>query len=303
MLTNNHEIIRVDKTAGNFAVMHKGFLSDDRLSFKAKGILAYCLSKHDSWKVVVGDLVKRSTDGKAAVITALRELKICGYYEKSPVRDAAGRIVCWEGIIREVSVPIETDDSRNVDNHVDKCVDNQPQADFQHQEKQEMDKPVHDKPVLENPVHENQERNNNDFNNNDISNNDLKPHPNPNPAKTRFAECVCLTQKEHETLVERIGADGADWCIQKLDAYKRQTGRRYKSDFAAMENWVIARWEEHVKTSAVAAARDHPRAVPLNKGGRERKQNRFNNYSGKRVWDYEKLAALERQWLEKRASE
>ena len=34
---SNHEIIRVKKTAGTFAVMHKGFLVDDRLSFKAKG--------------------------------------------------------------------------------------------------------------------------------------------------------------------------------------------------------------------------------------------------------------------------
>ena len=61
------EVIRVRKRPNNFVMLDKTFLEDDRLSFKAKGILAYLLSKPDNWKVIVGNLVKYSKDGKSAV--------------------------------------------------------------------------------------------------------------------------------------------------------------------------------------------------------------------------------------------
>ncbi|MBO5459690.1 MAG: hypothetical protein J5981_05515, partial [Lachnospira sp.] len=77
-----NEIIRIKKRPSNFVMMDKTFLEDNRLSFKAKGILAYLLSKPDNWKVIVQDLVKYSTDGKASVYTGLKELKEYGYYEK-----------------------------------------------------------------------------------------------------------------------------------------------------------------------------------------------------------------------------
>ena len=67
--------------------MDKSFLEDSRLSYKAKGILAYLLSKPDNWKVIVGNLVNYSADGKASVYAGLKELKECGYYEKVPIRN------------------------------------------------------------------------------------------------------------------------------------------------------------------------------------------------------------------------
>ncbi len=70
-----NEIIRVKKCQNNFVMMDKTFLEDTRLSFKAKGILAYLLSKPDNWKVIVGNLVNSSTDGKKAIYSGLKELK------------------------------------------------------------------------------------------------------------------------------------------------------------------------------------------------------------------------------------
>ena len=67
------EVIRVRKRPNNFVMLDKTFLEDDRLSFKAKGILAYLLSKPDNWKVIVGNLVKYSKDGKSAVYAGLKE--------------------------------------------------------------------------------------------------------------------------------------------------------------------------------------------------------------------------------------
>jgi len=94
------EIIRIQKKRNNFVMLDKGFLEDDRLSFKAKGILAYLLSKPDNWKVVVKDLVNHSTEGKYSIYSGLNELKKYGYYRKVPVRDGQ-RIAYWESVIFE----------------------------------------------------------------------------------------------------------------------------------------------------------------------------------------------------------
>lgn len=71
-----NEVIRVKKRPSNFVMMDKTFLEDDRLSYKAKGLLAYLLSKPDDWKVIVGNLVNSSKDGKASVYAGLKELHV-----------------------------------------------------------------------------------------------------------------------------------------------------------------------------------------------------------------------------------
>lgn len=130
------EVIRVRKRPNNFVMIDKTFLEDERLSFKAKGILAYLLSKPDNWKVIVGNLVKFSKDGKSAVYAGLKELKECGYYVKTPIRNEDGtRISRWESTVYEVPDSLLSD--------------------FQEIENQE----------IENQYLENRERNNNYYNN------------------------------------------------------------------------------------------------------------------------------------------
>lgn len=130
------EVIRVQKRPNNFVMIDKTFLEDERLSFKAKGILAYLLSKPDNWKVIVGNLVKFSKDGKSAVYAGLKELKECGYYVKTPIRNEDGtRISRWESTVYEVPDSLLSD--------------------FQEIENQE----------IENQYLENRERNNNYYNN------------------------------------------------------------------------------------------------------------------------------------------
>lgn len=140
------EVIRVQKRPNNFVMMDKSFLEDTRLSYKAKGILAYLLSKPDNWKVIVGNLVNYSTDGKASVYAGLKELKECGYYEKTPVRNDKGtRIIRWESTVYEIPLSLLTD--------------------FQEIENLE----------IENQFIENRERNNNYYNNTlNINNNHVQ---------------------------------------------------------------------------------------------------------------------------------
>ena len=105
-----NEVIRIRKRPNNFVMMDKTFLEDVRLSYKAKGLLAYLLSKPDDWKVIVGNLVNNSKDGKASVYAGLKELKECGYYEKIPVRNEQGtRIIRWESTVCEIPLSLLTD--------------------------------------------------------------------------------------------------------------------------------------------------------------------------------------------------
>lgn len=65
-----------------------------------------------------------------------------------------------------------------------------------------------------------------------------------NPAKIPFADFVSMTNDEHTSLVARIGEQGAARCIEILDNYKGANGKKYDSDYRAILNWVIGRYEE-----------------------------------------------------------
>ena len=76
-----------------FARITNRTLADSRLSWRARGLLAYLLSKPDDWHVYPGHLVNAGPEGRTAVTTALRELQDCGYYTRERTRNAFG---CWE---------------------------------------------------------------------------------------------------------------------------------------------------------------------------------------------------------------
>lgn len=57
---------------------------DDRLSWKAKGIWFYAFSRKDDWDFYFKDILKRSSDGKEALQSGLKELEKYGYlYRKA----------------------------------------------------------------------------------------------------------------------------------------------------------------------------------------------------------------------------
>ena len=95
-----NEIIRIQKKKSNFVMLDKGFIDNPNLSWKAKGILTYLLSKPDSWRVIIKDIVKHGTGGERAIYSGLNELKQAGYYRKYPVREGQ-RIVRWDSVVYE----------------------------------------------------------------------------------------------------------------------------------------------------------------------------------------------------------
>ena len=70
-------------------------------------------------------------------------------------------------------------------------------------------------------------------------------------SKIAYAEFVRMTPQEYEALVQKVGESGAKRCIEILDNYKGANGKRYKSDYRAILNWVITRYEEEPKPEAV----------------------------------------------------
>jgi hypothetical protein len=81
-------IFRKPKNAANpYVRVDKAFLNDNRLSFRAKGIMAYLLSKPDNWELNTQELQNASKEGRDAVRAAVKELISLGYvrYEKKRV--------------------------------------------------------------------------------------------------------------------------------------------------------------------------------------------------------------------------
>ena len=68
-----------------------GALGDERLSWKARGLLAYLLSKPDNWRVIVAHLVTQGPDGKTSVMAGLEELETAGYIRRTKRPAIGGR--------------------------------------------------------------------------------------------------------------------------------------------------------------------------------------------------------------------
>lgn len=101
-------IVRTHKRENPFVQIDKTMLSDRSISYKAKGILAYLLSKPNDWITYISDLEKRSSDGRDSIRTGLKELEDNGYIERKRVREK-GQFKGWEYIVYEQPQVRKTD--------------------------------------------------------------------------------------------------------------------------------------------------------------------------------------------------
>lgn len=138
-MANDKKTIIRTKKADNYVVLDKFGINDDRLSWKAKGLLVYLLSKPDDWHVYEADLVKRSTDGRDAVRAGLRELEKYGYMIREQLRGENGSFSRNEYIVYERPVTV---DGKSV---IGSC---SPQTDFPSTGKTSPDNP----PLLSNDL-------------------------------------------------------------------------------------------------------------------------------------------------------
>lgn len=84
-------IIR-SKRSKNFSIIDNDILDDERLSFKARGLLSYMLSKPDDWRFYATELAKHSQkDGRDSIGGALKEMEKFGYLKRTQKRSLNGR--------------------------------------------------------------------------------------------------------------------------------------------------------------------------------------------------------------------
>jgi DnaD/phage-associated family protein len=114
------------KSADNpYVMIDRRPIDNPALSYKAKGLLTYLMSRPDGWEVSVVDLINHSTDGEDSVRSGMKELEKVGHMKRTRTRAAgAGK---YTGLLIEVY--------------------ELPHADFRH-----VDKPDVDKPDVENPT-------------------------------------------------------------------------------------------------------------------------------------------------------
>lgn len=91
MATNNNTITR-RKYDRDFTVVSNEFLKDTRLSWKAKGIIAFVAMLPDDWVLNMRDLTNRATDGRDSLYSGIKELETCGYCAKTMQRNPDGTI-------------------------------------------------------------------------------------------------------------------------------------------------------------------------------------------------------------------
>lgn len=98
---NNQRIFRVKKEPGEWFMLHKRIINDARLSWKAKGILIYLLSKPDDWVCRMADIEQHATDGRDACASGIRELEQVGYIRRAQTRTETGEFGPPEWVVYE----------------------------------------------------------------------------------------------------------------------------------------------------------------------------------------------------------
>lgn len=91
----------------DFLMIENATVRDRRLSFKARGVLAWLLSKPADWEPTVERLAEESPDGVFAIRSACKELEATGYLVRKKSRGRAGEwLNTWH--VHEVPPSAET---------------------------------------------------------------------------------------------------------------------------------------------------------------------------------------------------
>lgn len=105
-------IVRSKRTE-SFSIISNQVLADERISFRAKGILVYLLGKPDNWQVSERHLATLGHEGVTAVRGALKELETAGYILRQRRQAANGRFE-WKSVVYDEpqAAPSTTDEQR-----------------------------------------------------------------------------------------------------------------------------------------------------------------------------------------------
>jgi hypothetical protein len=87
----SHTIIRA-RRRHRFVILDQRAVEDARLTWAARGLLGYLLSRPDDWKVLIKDLQRRGNLGRDGIYALLKELRATDYVRFERARDQRGRM-------------------------------------------------------------------------------------------------------------------------------------------------------------------------------------------------------------------
>lgn len=131
-----NRIIR--KKNENFTIISNVVLRDNRISLKAKGVIALVMSLPPSWDFSIRGLISIVKEGRDSIYTAINELKKFGYCEVVACRDSKGKLLGNDYVFYEEPIAVEA-----------QC--DLPNTDFPDMDKPHTEKPHTDNPDTENP--------------------------------------------------------------------------------------------------------------------------------------------------------
>lgn len=105
-------LVRIHRHQGGFVTIANSTMRDERLSFRARGLLAYLLSHEDGFVTSIKQIIESSREGREAIAAALREIEAAGYLDRPRQQDEKGR---WHTYWDLHEVPPEADSQPSVD--------------------------------------------------------------------------------------------------------------------------------------------------------------------------------------------
>lgn len=200
-----------------YVVINKSIASDNRLSWKAKGLWLYAFSRPDDWQFYQADLVNQSIDSRDSVRSGLKELIEFGYLVKIQQKGLDGTFKKSEWIFYETSQLKEK--VPNTEN---------PTADNPSTVKSDAEDP----PLLNKEDKLNKEETNN-------------THNSAAPDRVKFGDFVKFKEGEKEKLDEVHGKSQVDEIIQEMNDYCAASKPKGYNDYAAaIRQWMARRKKE-----------------------------------------------------------
>jgi DnaD/phage-associated family protein len=194
-------IVRTVKRENPFVQIDNFVFEDLTISWAAKGVLGYILSKPNQWQVRKQDLIKKSQDGKAAIETALLELMAAGYMNWYQEKDKNGQFGDWVYLVYE-----RPEFNPNLEECKSEGLRRIEERKNRNKKKNEKKKPKVDNPPSVNPTSDNLTADyppfsNKDFSNKDFSNNNLEEEE---EAYAKLSELVDLFDKNIAPINELV---------------------------------------------------------------------------------------------------
>jgi len=90
----------INNIKDNYTRVPNEIVNDKRLTWKARGIFLYLMSKPDDWQFYVDEIGQWATDGKTALNTGLKELEEFGYLLRKKRIDEQRKFAGWLWIIK-----------------------------------------------------------------------------------------------------------------------------------------------------------------------------------------------------------